>query len=175
MKSIFITGISGSGKSRLSKELRELGQEAFDFELDEYGLFMFVRKDTGERYMDYDNTDMAKVNNAVWVCDVEKLKKLLNQQKTKIAFYCGAAGNNLEIKDLFDTCFLLRADPAILEKRLYEREGTDDFANTAEGRKLVLEMKKGFEEEMLQAGMLPIDANQSSRQVAELITELARK
>lgn len=172
MKSFFISGVAGSGKSSLVAEFRAHRQEAYDIESDEYGLFTFVRKDTGERFVDYDNTDLAKVNEALWVCDSTKLKDLLGRQKNEIAFYCGVAANNLELIPLFDKSFVLTVDPAVLERRLLSREGTDDFANTQAGRKWVIDMKNSFERQMLAAGMEPIDANRDISKVADSIFKL---
>lgn len=172
-KAIFITGIAGSGKSTISRELRFAGQEACDIESDEFGLFMFIRKDTGERFVDYDNADMEKVASASWVCDTEKLKVLLAQQKKEYAFYCGIASNNKELMPLFTMSILLRADPQILSVRLSVREGTDDFANTPEGREALLNQKDEFEQEMIAEGAHVVDANPEPTEVVSKIVSLA--
>jgi len=173
-KSIFITGIAGSGKSTISRALLALGYKSYDIEDDMYGLFMMVRKDTGEEYVDYDNADMEKVNNARWVCDTKKLKKLIENQTENMAFYCGITSDNLELIPLFDTSILLRVNSKILNQRLLSREGTDDYGNTEAGRQRVLSGKDEFENKMIKAGMIVIDANSYAKKVAEEIIKITR-
>lgn len=168
-KSVFVTGAAGSGKSTVCRELLALGYVAIDIEDDRYGLFSFVRKDTGEPFMDYDNTDMAKVKNASWVCKTDKLRELMQAQSAELVFYCGIASNNLELMPLFNASILLQATPGILNGRLLVREGTDDFANTAAGRQELLRWKGGFEDKMIANGMIAVNADPDVRAVAEAI------
>ena len=168
-KSIFITGMAGSGKSTISKELNLLGYRAHDIEADEYGLFTMVRRDTGKPFEDYDNADLGKVKIARWICDTDKLKILLSKQNEDLAFYCGVASNNDEVMSLFDVSILLQASKETIYKRLLTREGKDDYGNTEEGRQNALGWKDEFEEKMRKMGMLTVDANSSPREVAEEI------
>src|SRR3989344_4682792 len=166
MKKIFITGVAGSGKTAVSRVLNALGYKAYDIEDGEHGLFMMVRKDTGERYVDFDNADMEKLNNANWICDLEKLRDFISKQIEEVVFYCGIAHNNEEIMSLFDKSMLLRADPEVITTRLLTREGTDDYANTETGRQRVLSYKDEFEERMIRKGMIAVDANPDSETIA---------
>ena len=170
-KSIFITGVAGSGKTTISRALTTMGYKALDIETDEHGLFRMVRKDTGGPYTDYDNADIEKVNNASWLCDISKLKELLNSQKEEIDL-CWGIGNNEDIMSLFDVSILLRASPDTINKRLTTREGTDDFANTEEGRQRVLSWKDEFEERMIRNEMIVVDANPDAEEVAREIVKL---
>lgn len=165
-KAVFVTGIAGSGKTTLSKSLRDLGYESYDIENDEFGLFKMFRKDTGERFVDYDNSDPEKTKNALWLCDIEKLKELIKNQKENIAFYCGNSSNNGELIPLFNYSAVLVVRPEILEKRLLSREGTDDYGNSKVGRERILNRKSEFEEKMVKAGMAPIIADADSNEVA---------
>lgn len=171
-KSVFVTGIAGSGKSTVSRALNKLGYKAYDIESDEYGLFMMVRKDTGKRYLDFDNADMLKVNNSSWICDTAKLKELLNKQTEDIAFYCGIASNNEEVMFLFHVSILLQVSPEVLNRRLLTREGTGDCGNTEAGRQRVLSWKGELEERMMRLGMIAVDADSNPKEVAEKIIRL---
>ena len=66
-KSIFVTGVAGSGKSSICRELNKLGYTAYDIEELE-GMFKMTRKDTMQDFKDYDNADIEKVKNADWIC-----------------------------------------------------------------------------------------------------------
>ena len=171
-QSIFITGIAGSGKSTIAKELNILRYESYDIEDDQYGLFTMIKKDTGERYTDYDNSGITKVNNLLWVCDLGKLKALIDRQKKDVAFYCGTASDCEKLIPLFDKSILLQVRPEVLNNRLLVREGTNNFANTEAGRQVVLSWKDDFEDKMIKAGMFALDANASPKQVAEDILNL---
>lgn len=159
----------------VSKTLKNLGYEAYDIEDDEYGLFMMMRRDTGERYTDYDNADPEKTKNAMWVCDLTKLKELIDKQTSDLAFYCGIASKNEGLMPLFDKSIVLQADPEILYKRLLSREGTDDYGNTEAGRQRILKHKGEFEESMLQAGMIGLNANADATEVSKAIVNICQK
>lgn len=173
-KSIFITGVAGSGKSSISKELNRLGYQAYDIEeLD--GMFKMVRKDTGEDFADYDNADMDKVKNADWICDKNKLKELLQKQNDGTVFYCGVASNNNEIIELFDQTILLQASSEAVRKRLNSRAGTDDMGNTAENRDWVLSWKEWWENQMIEQGAIIVDADGNCAEVARKILSMVQE
>lgn len=168
---IFVTGVAGTGKSAVCKELGRLGYEAHDIEdLDD--LFKMVRKDTGENFANYSNADIEKVKNANWICDTDKLKKLLQKQGEKMAFYCGVASNNDEMTQLFDQTVLLKVSRETLRQRLDNREGTGDFGTTTESREWVLSWKDWFENHMLERGAVAVDANGNPAEVAQKIVKL---
>jgi broad-specificity NMP kinase len=168
---ILITGIAGSGKSTAHKELCRLGYESYDIETID-GMFDMFRKDTGEVYKDYSNADAEKIKNAEWLCDVNKLKELLEQQKEDIAFYCGVASNMDDIIPLFDKTILLQTNPEILHKRLSSREGTGDMGNTEEGRKVVLGWKDWFEDKVKKHEAIVVNADGVIEDVVKKIIDL---
>jgi broad-specificity NMP kinase len=173
-KSILVTGVAGSGKSSISKELNKLGYRAYDIEgLD--GMFKMVRKDTKEDFEDYDNADLEKVKNADWICDKNKLNGLLQKQNDGIVFYCGVASNSDEIVSLFDQIILLKASPEMIRKRLSNREGTDDMGNTAENREWVLSWKDWWENQLIEKGAIVVDADGNPTEVAQKIIEIIKK
>src|SRR5579872_5528801 len=98
---VFITGIAGSGKSTICKELLKMGYEAYGIE-DIEGMFAMYRKGTREIFTDFDNADPEKIKNSEWLCNINKLKKLLAQQRDELAFYCGVASNMDDLFPLFD-------------------------------------------------------------------------
>lgn len=173
-KSIFVTGVAGSGKSSVSRELNRLGHKAYDIEeLD--GMFKMVRKDTGGDFTDYNNADMEKVKNADWICDRNKLKELLREQSDGIVFYCGVASNNYEIISFFNQTILLKASAEVVRERLSNREGTDDMGNTAENRDWVLSWKDGWENKMVEQGAIIVEADGNSTEVAQKVIKAVKK
>ncbi len=157
-QSIFVTGIAGSGKSSIAKQLLNRGYEAYDIE-DIEGMFAMYKKGTREIFSDYDNADPEKIKRADWLCDVKKLQQLINQQKGDLAWYCGVASNMDEILPLFTKALLLKTAPEVIRQRLSHREGTDDIGNTEASRDTVLGWKDWWEDQMLEKGLLVIDAS----------------
>lgn len=172
-KSIFVTGVAGSGKSSVCKELNRLGYEAHDIE-DLKDTFKMVRKDTGEDFIDYNNADIERVKNANWICNTSKLKKLLGEQDQNMGFYCGVASNNDEVAQLFNQTVLLKISSEVLRKRLSNREGTGDFGTTAESREWVLGWKDWFENHTVELDAVAVDANGNPAEVAQRIAELLK-
>ena len=172
-KAILITGMPGIGKSTVAQELRVLGQEAYDLEEFE-GLFEMFREGTDELFTDYDNADPEKIKIAEWRCDLNNLRNLIIQQNNSTAYYCATASNILEMFPLFEQVILLRVDTETLHARLSNREGTDDIGNTEEGRQAVLSWKDWWEDEMLEAGAVEVEAVNDSQQVAEQIISVTK-
>ena len=167
-KKYLITGIAGIGKSSVCKQLISMGHEAHGIE-DIDGMFAMYRKGTKEIFEDYNNSDPEKIKNSEWLCDVKKLKELLNQQKKDIAFYCGVASNMDGIIPLFDKVILLKTNPNELHRRLSTREGTEDMGNTEESRQAVLGWKDWWENEMTEKGAVIISADSNVAEVAKTV------
>jgi len=171
-KAILIIGATGVGKTVLSKYLQEMGREAYSIE-DIEGMFTVYHKGTRKIFKDYDFTKPEHVKSSDWICDVEMLKKLLNHQKTSIAFYAGVATNLDEMMPLFDKVILLKVSNKKLHERLESREGSEgEMGNTKETRKLTFVWKDWWEGEMEKKGVVTVDADKSLDEVAKKILDL---
>lgn len=170
MIKILVTGIAGSGKSTICKQLASMGYESHSIEEID-GMFAMYRKGTKELFEDFENSDPEKIKNSEWLCDVNKLQELLSKQKSEPAFYCGVASNMDDLIPLFDKVILLKTASEEIHKRLSTREGTEDMGNTEESRQAVLGWKDWWEGEMEEKGALTVDANGSPEQVAKTILE----
>jgi len=169
-KAILVTGVSGSGKSRVSSHFRDLGYESYDIEAIE-GMFAHYRKDTGEVFEDYENIP-KKIGNADWICDKDKLKKLLDEQKSNLAFYFGVPSNMDDIFPLFQKVIVLTTSPETLAKRLSSREGTDAIGATEETRQMILGWKDWWENQMKKKNAVFINAEENPDEVTKKILEV---
>lgn len=168
MKKYLITGVTGSGKSSICDQLSSMGYESHGIE-DIDGMFAMYKKGTKEIFGDFDNSDLEKINNSEWLCDVNKLKELLAKQKKEIAFYCGVASNMDDLFPLFDKVILLKTTQDILIKRLTNREGADDMGGTKESRQAILGWKDWWENEMIDKGAIEISADGNLVEIAKAI------
>src|SRR3989304_2894678 len=123
-KSILVTGVAGSGGSRISSEMKKFGYKPYDIE-NIKGLFLMVDKKTGKASSNFNKKDLESVKRHHWICDKNKLRKLLYKNPKGIVFYCGIASNVDDLISLFDEIFLLKVSQKKLNKRLSTRKSND--------------------------------------------------
>ncbi len=168
-KSILVTGIAGSGKSATCDEINKLGYKAYSIE-DINGLFKMVDKKTGKPFKNYDNDNLELVKRANWICNKNKLQRLIRKNPKGIVFYCGVASNLDDLLPLFDKIFLLKVSQKVLRERLGTRT-SNDFGRTSEVQKWIFGWKKWWEDHMKEKGAIVIDASRSTSQIAnDIIT-----
>jgi len=169
-KSILVTGISGSGKSAICNELKKLGYKTYDIEVMK-GFFTLVNEKTGEIPNKYEKDNLEWVKQHHWICDKNKLQKLVRKNAKGIVFYCGTAFNLDELLFLFDKIFLLKVNAEILRERLSTRK-SNDYGRTSEVQEWIIEWKDWWENHMLEKGAIIIDAN---RNVQEITTDILKR
>lgn len=170
MQKILITGISGTGKTTTCKALKEMGYSAIDIE-NQDGMFEMVHKGTMNVFVDYDNLNPEHIKSAEWVCNLYKLKKLLDSHNENYSFYSGIASNMDVILPLFDKFIVLYLSSEDLNNRLKNRENTTDIGNNQEGRDVILGWKDWWEGEMKKKGGIFINSTKSPKEVAKKILE----
>ncbi len=168
-KSVLIVGMSGVGKTSVSKKLTEMGYKAYDLD-SELGLCTMVYKGTETPVVDHDNADLEKVKNIDWIYDKAKLIALITNEPSEIAFYCGSATNTDELLPLFDKVVLLTVEPDAVRHRLTTRS-ENDFGKTKEVQDWLLESKEEGEMELEAKGAIVINANKDLEAVAKEIVE----
>ncbi len=170
-KSILITGVAGSGKSAVCDELEKLGYKAFGIE-DMKDMFTMIDRTTGKKSEIFDNDNIEMVKKHDWICDKEKLRKLIEDNKDGIVFYAGTGSNMDDILPLFDMVFLLKPSPETLTKRLSKRT-SEKFGRTQEVQEWVFSWKDWWEEKMEKDGAVVVDANQDlEKVVADIIKKV---
>lgn len=173
-RSILVIGVTGVGKSTLTKLLQELGHEAYSIE-DIEGMFEVYRKRTREVFRNYDITNPEHIDNSDWICHVDMLKELLANQKEEVAFYCGVASNIDEIIPLFDNIILLKISNEKLYQRLLNRKGKEEeMGSTEKTRQRIFGWKDWWENEMEKRGALVVNADGNIEDIANEIIDLAK-
>lgn len=169
-KKILITGISGSGKSTIANALKEAGEQSIDLE-EIPDLFTMYHKDSRQPVMtEYENHDLAWVQNVEWTCDVQELKEILHQP-TAAHFYAGSADNIHELIPLFDLVILLQIDEQTFRDRLSNRTN-NNWGQTKEVQDWLWQQTQAFEEKIKKEGAIPIDATQDRKSIIKDIQKV---
>jgi dephospho-CoA kinase len=168
MKKVYITGISGTGKSTISKILNSKG--IYSISIDETeGLCLWKNKKTGERPKYDAQLNKEFIETHEWVCDIEKLTKLFNVNN-EVVVVVGIASNQNDFLDLFDKVILLQCKPEIFIQRILNRTD-NDFGKDKGAQEFLLGQYRGFEEDLIRKGAIVVNVESSISDVVDTITK----
>lgn len=158
MKKIYITGISGTGKSTIAEELNKKGIYSIDIDSSKYGLCSWKNKETKEAV--YFEHGMSKdwMEAHGWYCDIEKLMKLLDTPND-ITVAVGITMNQNEYLSMFDKVFLLQCSEKTFLDRLDART-SNNFGKHPIEKEHVLSFYRDFEKDLIDRGAIPINAEE---------------
>jgi dephospho-CoA kinase len=164
MKKIFVTGVSGTGKTTLANALNARGIHAISID-ETPDLCCWKNKITGERAEHEHELNQAFIDAHHWVCDKKFLQKLLDASKEDVVVL-GIASNQKEFMPLFDRVLLLQCRPETFVERIVRRED-NDFGKDKDTRASILRWYEKFERETLQKGAISINAEEPIEKVVE--------
>ncbi|MDP2656440.1 MAG: AAA family ATPase [bacterium] len=165
MPKIYITGVSGVGKTTLAGELNKRGILAYDVD-SVPGLCHWRNKETKEK-ADYEygiGKEWLMAHD--WIADEEQLRHLLGNAETVVVL--GLTGNQKQYFQLFDTVYLLQCPPEVFLKRIDVRID-NDFGKEKSEQEHILSWYEGFEKRLIDQGVFPIDATQSIAEIADRV------
>ena len=170
MRKIYITGVSGTGKTTISRELEKRGFYAISIdEVDD--LCSWVDQETGEKDGGKDTElNLDFVNKHDWICDTEYLNKLLNKD-VDVAFVLGMTTNQDGFSHIFDKILLLQCSPEIFCKRI-EGRTDNDFGKDKKIQQQILDRYEAYAESMLAKGAIPIN---TEKPIDEVVDEVIQK
>ena len=148
MPVVFVTGMSGTGKSSALAELARRGHRAVDFDSTEWSEW-FPADDE-------------------WRFREDRVARLLDGAGRDALFVCGTQSNQGVFYDRFDAVVLLSAPEDVLLRRIAERT-TNDFGRTAAERRRILADLRAVEPLLRATCTHEIDAR---RPLAEVVSEL---
>lgn len=160
-RKILVVGSGGSGKTFAVTRLRALGVNAFDAD----------RVPGLLRFLDYAGHDVPfpTVVDAAWfathhvVWDLDVLRRLLAEHDPVYLF--GLSGNAFAVHHLFDRAYCLRADAALVERRLLDPSRANPVGKTAEQRQLLLGSLDALYRRANELGFTMIDAALSPEEI----------
>lgn len=168
---VLITGVSGTGKSTISKALRERGLTAIDFS-DIRGMCFWKDLKTNEKvqYSPIQSPDWFE--NRDYFCDLDRLKEVLSQHENLIMTGV-TSGNIAEYLPLFDKVILLQCQPETFTHRMATRVAI--FGKTQAERDDVIEWQKEFDPLLLSHGAIPINTEGELDDVVDKIVAQINK
>lgn len=165
---IYITGISGTGKTAIAKELKKKG--FYVISIDEVpDLCIWVNKLTKEKVTYEAELSKDFIDTHDWVCDIEYLNKLI-EKGTNPIFVLGIASNQNDFIHIFDKTFLLQCSPETFISRI-ENRADNDFGKDKTAQEFILGWYKDFEYKILKKGAISINVEKSLNEVVKNIIE----
>ena len=135
-----VTGISGSGKTTVARELVKLGHVALDSKLNP-GLFGF--------------------SEGKWTINGEVFDRLVAEHPASTPlFLCGGGDSLKAYWPKAQKVFFLQVDQQTMIKRLLNPSRDNQFGRTDEARGRLVRRLDGYQANQLAAGAIPINAKQ---------------
>lgn len=167
MKLYLITGMSGSGKSSLVREMGRRGYGAID--IDDNGLCHWEHVDTGQHAEYSSGMNLDWLLQHKWVLDIKKFNTALSLLSQEDIFVCGMAHNIRDFLDRFEKIFLLQAPRQVIYERLRNRDEEGAFGKSPDEIAVIFEEQQDFTDSLLEAGAIPVASNHSLEDIADKV------
>jgi uridine kinase len=172
MSLVWVTGNSGTGKSTVCEQLEARGHIALDADGD--GFSRWIDRDTGEVVADPpDPVPAGWLDRYGWAIVRERVEALAEESRSHVAFLCGSAENEADVRDLFDLVVCLVIDEDTLRHRLATRT-TNTFGQHPEELAAALKWNPRMRAIYERRGASIIDASQPLTEVVDRVIEASK-
>jgi broad-specificity NMP kinase len=160
MKRVLITGMSGTGKSAVVRELAVRGYQAYDLNTPEWSEWIAA-----------DSSDaLTPAKGKDWVWREGRVRALLSKPADGLLLISGCAENMTKLFPLIDTVILLSAPIETILERLAARS-LDNYGHVAEERRKVAELISTIEPLLRESADHEIDTR---RPTTDTVDEILR-
>lgn len=161
---IYITGVSGVGKTSVAEALAKEGVYTVDTD----NLSHWENKHTGEHVDWAPGMSDEWHQSHVYLCDIEALKRELASAADVVV-----AGNGYNQDDyiaLFDKVFVLHCSPETVVARIDARTN-NDYGKHEQERRHILEWQQMYDTKMVERGAIQLDGD---KPLSDIIAHIRR-
>lgn len=163
---ILVTGVSGTGKTTVHRELKKRGIATIGIDETEH-LSYWISNDgkvvVGED-VDFNKEFLA---NHQWVCELPVLEDLI-AKSGKPVIVCGSSDNISDCMKLCDLTLLLKCSSETFVSRIKARDD-NEYGKSEAAEQALLGYYKTYNQECINAGAIPINAEESVENVVKEI------
>lgn len=165
---VWITGVSGTGKSTLRVELASRGYQSFD--ADEDGIAAWHLRSTGEEVYDPGggNHPDSWLENHCWTINLARVEQLARMARDQVVFLCGSVENEDEVWELFDIVICLVLEESTLRERLATRI-TNKFGKAPVELEAILGWNRTIEATYREFGAIIVNADRTLAEVVDQV------
>lgn len=161
---IFLTGISGTGKTTAVEGLKKRGILAIDLD----DISRWHDKASGEPVDFPAEVDEDFMNSHEWMCDMNRLKSFLDKVGNSPVVVSGMLSERQDLASLFDKILLLTCDPEIFVNRLNSRDN-NEFGKEKGVQDSIIRFHEKYRNKLKKLGAVEIDASKTKEEVLEEI------
>jgi hypothetical protein len=168
---VWVTGISGAGKSTVCDMLKSRGCVAVDADWEGYN--RWVDRRTGAVAVDAPSPVPPEwTDDHAWEIDVDRVRALARRVEPGVAFLFGSVENERDAWDLFDAVVCIVVDDETVRHRLATRS-TNDFGKHPDELAKILGWNQTVEETYRHFGATIVDGTQPPTVVADKVEAVA--
>ncbi|MGH2354820.1 MAG: AAA family ATPase [Geminicoccales bacterium] len=164
MKRVLLTGMSGTGKSTVIRELAACGYKAVDADEPGWSELVYVPGHPGVS---------ASAPGQDWVWREDRIQALLSTEDADALFLSGCASNQGKFYPQFDHVVLLSAPVPLMMERLATRT-TNPYGKHPDELAMVLHNTRTIEPLLRRGASLEVDTSAPVEQVVETILDHVR-
>jgi shikimate kinase len=153
MCKVLVTGMSGTGKSSVLRELAQRGYQTVDTDSDEWSEWASSDADAG---------------SSDWIWREDRITKLLENHPGGVLYVSGCKSNQGKFYDRFDAVVLLSAPAETILERISTRD-TNDYGKRPHERQQILYHLETIEPLLRSSATVELDA---SRQLSVVTDDL---
>lgn len=172
MPLILVTGLAGTGKSTIRKELQSRGYEAYDQDEDHIAKWYNDATDEPvseavERTVEFLQTHSRDILR-------ETAEELAAKARTHLVFLCGDPENEAVLRDLFSQVFVLKLDEKERQHRLATRTN-NQWGKTPQEKAYDAENLRKSEAVYKNLNYTVINANRPTTDIVDKILSMVEK